>query len=65
MAQTAQSSIADLLAEANLALHTALQRAQENQPLESLGSATMARLATSGNTSCTNNTGCGRRPGLQ
>jgi hypothetical protein len=65
MAQTSHSSIADLLAEANLRLQTALQLAQENQPLDSLGSATMARLAAEGNTSCTNNTGCTRRPGVQ
>jgi hypothetical protein len=64
MAQTAQTpqqtAIADLLAEAKLSLDTALQRAQAGEPLGNLSAATLARLAAAGNSSCTNNTGCGR-----
>jgi hypothetical protein len=62
MAQTAQTSIAELLAEAKLSLDTALQRAAASEPEGSLSSATLATLAAAaGNTSCVINTGCSAR----
>jgi len=61
MAEAPQSALAEILAQAKLSLDTALERARAGEPLGNLSPATLARLrAADGNTSCTNNTGCGR-----
>ena len=64
MAEAPQSPPAEILAEAKLSLDKAVERARAGQSLGNLSPATLARLqAADGNTSCTNNTGCGR-PGV-
>jgi hypothetical protein len=62
MTDTAQSPIAEVLAQAKLALDTAIQRAHAGEPFGSISSPTLQKLAAAGtsNTSC--NTGCTIHP---
>jgi hypothetical protein len=62
MAQAEQPAVAELLAQARIALDTALRRTQGGESLGDLSEATLARLAEAQtNTGC-NNTSC--RPKL-
>jgi len=58
MAQAEQSAIAEVLAQARMALDTALKRTQAGEPLGSLSEATLARLAAATNNTGCNNTSC-------
>ena len=61
--QFPQSSLAEILAEAKLSLDKAVASAVSGESPDSLTSATLAKFAAAGNSSCTNNTGCSR-PGV-
>jgi hypothetical protein len=58
MAEGAQSTIAEIIAQAKLTLDDAIQRGQGGEPLGSISSATMARLQARADTNSGCNTSC-------